>query len=689
MKSTIKNASKNKSDESGHHAMGARAHAVGSKLHSMTLFPTPEDAFRQGNSLFGAAIILDIFLTFVFIKPDFSHDVTVVAGKYYNICVALDYFPANYIAAIGYEFVQACWWCSCWLFLARAKETFDEGLISRDMLTFVRICGVFFSLTTPVMLLCLMRKPHIESVDSLIFHVRTFESQIVGCGVWVFCQWVFALTVLSKHRPNMRIYSFWTWTFIAACITKIYYHQDTIEQWVNLKHPELASIMPWYKIITSVPQLNDWVWVISLPAVSAWSPLFGWSPSGDYFEEARSVGALNSEYPPYVKVPEEDEAKNAKIAQELADDFETGFQADFKADPENLEEWGVCVGMLRATFEVHKDRVEVLHPDLRVGLLDLPGKHDAIIRVNVTILGTVRMSTRIFLPDGVQTSAMLKANLPAVCLSGSKSNTDYAPVPTSAKGLEEVPKVADMLFAEDLKEFLAPSGEALCALKRLKYKDSAMTALGRALWWLPTLLGLKKAFKVGIERTHPGDVFSALGIFGKSYYGGLPFRLGPGACKWGLEPFEEHNIGEGPDVLPSLAEPTPYKVFAAAVEIQKPRLISSADDFLKGKDAKFHFKVQVAADESRHDFKKANSVWCEDTSPYLTVGTLTIPKGQKMATLQKEIGDGLLFDVFNNLKEHRPVGPLNNARHAVYKAHGGARQAAYKQCPVMGKVSMA
>lgn len=657
-----------------------RGHGLGYKMHSSTLFPDPESAFRYGNFLFAVTIIGDLLLTFYVIQPDFSHDVTVIAGGYYNLCVALDYFPANYIAAIGYHFVQACWWWSCFRFLARAKVCLDEGLISHELLTFLRIGGLIFSTMTPVMLLCLMRKPHLSSIDSLIFHVRGFEFQIVGCAVWIFAQWVFAMNVVSRHRPYLATYTATVFIFCTASFVKIHFHQDTIDKWVHLAHPELARAQPWYVYFTSVPQINDWIWVASLPATGAFSPLQGWSPTGDYFEASRGVGAHMGEHPPYVKVPEEDEATNAQLAKDVADAFVTGFHGDFKEDPNNNEDWGVTAGMVKATFEIDEERIQLLHPDLRVGLMAKGGKYDALIRINISILGTVRMSTRLFLPDSVPTSSLLKSSirLPDEVLSGK---------PAARK--EEAPKVADLLFAEDLKEFLAPWGEHLCAIKNFRYKDTGLNKLFRLLWWLRAFLAMKKAIDTDIEHTHPGDVFSGLGIWGKSYYGGLPFRLGPGCCKWGIEPMQEHDIGTGPPVADIQAKGTPYAIYAEAVKTAKERFIPTAESFLTKGDAKFKFKVQVASNKDKHDLYKADAVWCEDTSPYMTVGTLTIPKGQKFEKLRKEIGDGLLFDVYNNFKDHRPVGPMNNARHEVYKQHGKARMAAYKQCPVLGRMSHA
>jgi len=256
---------------------------------------------------------------------------------------------------------------------------------------------------------------------------------------------------------------------------------------------------------------------------------------------------------------------------------------------------------------------------------------------------------------------------------------------------QELHPVADFLLAEDLKEFFAPSCKALANLLKFLDKPASWSSCRwffHTLWNLKSFLSMKEMRERQEVRTCPKGKLPSSGLFGKSYYGGLPFRIGPGACKWGLVPRQTHDIGEGGPMSDMKKGKDDTQNFASCVKPSGDRYIASADKFLSNADAVFDFVVQVATDEEYFDLIAPNAIWPEDLSPYVAVGTVTIPKGQTLAKLQNEIGNGLVFSVWNNLKEHQPIGPLNNARHEVYKQHGSARVKAYNQCPYFGRVEL-
>ena len=104
----------------------------------------------------------------------------------------------------------------------------------------------------------------------------------------------------------------------------------------------------------------------------------------------------------------------------------------------------------------------------------------------------------------------------------------------------------------------------------------------------------------------------------------------------------------------------------------------SAQEFLdeNPNGAVFDFVLQVASD-GHFDIEHGNDKWDETISPYVKVGTLTIVKqslGPDTELNMNRRGDAMQFNPWNQLKAHRPLGPLQRARKDVYAAHGKIRR---------------
>jgi len=272
---------------------------------------------------------------------------------------------------------------------------------------------------------------------------------------------------------------------------------------------------------------------------------------------------------------------------------------------------------------------------------------------------------------------MLKPALQTL-LSGNKSAQRLV----SGSDADKTKKVADFLFQEDLKEFTCMDEVHLHTVLQASHRPKGWGML-RWLWhryWNSAMVDEAKAnMDLQMIRTSPEGRLPDSGIFGKRYFGGLPFRLGPGACKWGLQARQKHLIGEGAAIHQLRCKGNSVGEFHAAKDLGADRYKTTAIEYLKEKgDAVFDFVVQVATDD-HHDLYKGNAIWPEDTSPYITVGTLTIPGGQGIQNFE----DGLVFSVFNNLKEHKPVGAMNMAlglSHTITSSHAlGARNNRSKQ----------
>ena len=87
----------------------------------------------------------------------------------------------------------------------------------------------------------------------------------------------------------------------------------------------------------------------------------------------------------------------------------------------------------------------------------------------------------------------------------------------------------------------------------------------------------------------------------------------------------------------------------------------------------------MATDPS-HSTTVGDAHWDEGLSPYMPVGMVTLPK--QTVQPRSATTDKIVFNPWNMLAAHRPVGIIQRARYYVYKTHSGERQAAMR-CPVL------
>ena len=89
-------------------------------------------------------------------------------------------------------------------------------------------------------------------------------------------------------------------------------------------------------------------------------------------------------------------------------------------------------------------------------------------------------------------------------------------------------------------------------------------------------------------------------------------------------------------------------------------------------------QLQFFVDEQRTPIEDASVNWTEDVAPYLTVARLTIPQqpldDAGAAEFAKEV-EGAVFDPWEALAEHRPLGDVMRARKVVYFASEQTRGA--------------
>jgi hypothetical protein len=89
-------------------------------------------------------------------------------------------------------------------------------------------------------------------------------------------------------------------------------------------------------------------------------------------------------------------------------------------------------------------------------------------------------------------------------------------------------------------------------------------------------------------------------------------------------------------------------------------------------------QLQFFVDERRTPIEDASVDWAEDVAPYLTVARLTIPQqalnDAAAAAFTKEV-EQAVFDPWEALAEHRPLGDVMRTRKAVYFASQKTRGA--------------
>lgn len=683
-----------------------KLHIEGEVIHGRKLFEDAEDPLRLATVMLGAVTGGCAVVVFAFIL-DKKHDAWMTITGQRDMFLALEQFPCNYIAGFFAQFIQSLYWTGTWQFKRRARDTYEMGIVSAPVYYLVLVTSWMFTVGSSLMTLAIMTPdelPHEKEqgtktkffdpwlADNPVWMKKRSYFIVILCALcWFFAQWVFSISVIRVHSFHFWRFTTFAIIFFGSSIRLLIFLEEGIQkvvvyqEFVTAGDTESAKAMLASHVTSSYFQTNC-IWFVSMFAFVWYHILDGWDPVAPGWDSERGPSATmqNAIYDqaPYIKVPAEDEAKNAKLAEAIAHEFEHEVQVRHKTVPDHNEGWGVTLGHVKAVFEID-ERINFLNDDLKVGFFKKPGKYDAIVRFNASTLAVGRVSLRVYLPREIPESDLLMNDI------GEFPGNDGESQPLRSAGemdKESTPRVADFLFAEDLKEFFCLDVPSTTGMMKFQYKPDDW---GRCRWILHTLRSISGLLKMkGLrdrqtERTAVGGCLPSSGMFGKRYFGGLPFRIGPGACKWGLLPRQRDFIGYG-DPVDKFSGPNDTKNWIKIAPTIHDRYGVTAEKSLKDEDKVFDFAVQVATDAEFHDINKPDAIWAEDLSPYFGVGTLTIPKGQVMEKCEKE---GLQFSVWHNLKEHRPVGPMNNVRHLVYKKAGAMRAKYFGQCPVT-KLSM-
>ncbi|WP_114751070.1 catalase family protein [Pleomorphovibrio marinus] len=136
-------------------------------------------------------------------------------------------------------------------------------------------------------------------------------------------------------------------------------------------------------------------------------------------------------------------------------------------------------------------------------------------------------------------------------------------------------------------------------------------------------------------------------LLGITYFSGAAFCLGPAAyVKFILKPKKNHlgytlNKPKGENFL-------------------REQLVMDLGE----KDYYFILGVQVHESKKKQPLENTSKVW---EAPFIPLADLQIPKQEFDTSDRRAFGDKLVFSPWIGLKDHLPVGELNQARRRVYQ----------------------
>jgi hypothetical protein len=174
----------------------------------------------------------------------------------------------------------------------------------------------------------------------------------------------------------------------------------------------------------------------------------------------------------------------------------------------------------------------------------------------------------------------------------------------------------------------------------------ARIGFGRALELLPKLAKALNAPVASLATTH--------------YFSAAPIRFGAYAVHYALAP---------------QARPELDATVSTSPDCLRDDLVAR---LAKG-PVVYDMRVQFYVDEVKTPIEDASIEWKEEDAPFTTVARLTLPQQDLDGARGKKIADlveGLSFDPWHALEEHRPLGNVMRARNHAYRLSTKERAAA-------------
>jgi catalase len=266
------------------------------------------------------------------------------------------------------------------------------------------------------------------------------------------------------------------------------------------------------------------------------------------------------------------------------------------------------------------------------GLFSKPGKYPAIARFS-TNPGDM-------LPDSISTPRGMAVKVIGVngeMLPGHTGNVTQDFVFVDAKAFP-APDAAEFLKQVKLLEQHATDSATLKQIvsTTARIAEETLEAFGQES-------ALLKGF--GHPETH---------ILGETFTSVAPLRYGDYVAKIAFTPASD-NLKALTNI--KLDHSNDYSALRDAVVM-----------FFKTGTAIWDVQVQLATDPEHMPVEKADVVWPEDQSPYVTVGQL-VARPQEAYSPQRRVyvDEVLSFNPWHGLTAHRPLGNIMRARQKVYQ----------------------
>jgi Catalase len=143
------------------------------------------------------------------------------------------------------------------------------------------------------------------------------------------------------------------------------------------------------------------------------------------------------------------------------------------------------------------------------------------------------------------------------------------------------------------------------------------------------------------------------------YWSTTPYRLGPRAIKFMLQPHESNGADPVPGDTPDF-------------------LCERLAAHLESKPAAFDFLVQLQIDPVAMPVEDPTVNWddARPASPWRKVATLRLPLQSPTSPERMKLAEDMAFTPWHSLPDHAPLGGVNRARRAVYETLSRDRLAA-------------
>ena len=202
-------------------------------------------------------------------------------------------------------------------------------------------------------------------------------------------------------------------------------------------------------------------------------------------------------------------------------------------------------------------------------------------------------------------------------------------------------------FLKDLK-LLQPTTDKLDGVKKV------VSAVARKTEAVVEALGGKSPKIVslgGQPETH---------ILGESFFTQVPILFGQYIAKAG--------------VFPTSPELTALTKAPLDVEGKPNAIRDAVIEFFATHGGTWDLRVQLCTNVDTMPIERADVIWPEEESPYITVATIAV-QPQHPWSVEKiaAIDDGLSFSPWHALAAHRPLGGIMRARKAAYEMSAGFR----------------